>query len=50
EIRGYIMEILGWLTDEGYLKDLVKVMVGRGNLEPIGGELYRSGRVVEPFK
>ncbi|MBA7503757.1 hypothetical protein ES706_02378 [subsurface metagenome] len=50
EVRRYIMEILGWLMDEGYLKDLVKVMVGRGNLEPLGSELYRSGRVLEPFK
>lgn len=50
EMRRYIVEILGWLSDEDYLKDLLKDMVGRGNLEPLGGELYRSGRVIEPFK
>ncbi len=50
EIRRYIMEILGWLSDEDYLKDLLKDLVGRGNLEPLGGELYRAGGVIEPFQ
>lgn len=50
ELRGYIIEILGWLTDEGYLKYLIKELMKRGNLESLGGEIYRSGRGLEPFR
>lgn len=48
QVRGYLVETLGWLTSDEYLRERVRRLVKEGYLER-RGELYLFKRTVDKF-
>ena len=49
DIKGFIIGGLGWLTNEGYLKDCIDKLVKNGNLQEFGDGYYKFIKTIEPF-
>jgi len=49
EVKHYIIDGLGWLTSEGYLKDTIDKLVKNGNLKEFERGYYKFIKALEPF-